>query len=167
MTNIRIEILNKYKQIDHRWSVNVYLVCVSKELPLKLYEEICGLFYNKVIQDYRYYSYDENCAYDFIEPQAQWGLEVSFLPGMTDNVCNTVKQIVREYLISKGHIDESVYVKVRSSKLTLGQGNLPIEDDIKQQFNPITEYCTLIYKENGNYHRKHYGKFKPTHWAIA
>ncbi|MDG7057250.1 MAG: phosphoribosylformylglycinamidine synthase [Wolbachia endosymbiont of Penenirmus auritus] len=159
MTNIRIEVLNKYEQVGSRWLVNVYSIYMSEELPSKLYEEICRLFYNKIIQGCRYYSYNENLEevqYDFIEPQAEWGLEISFLPGMTDNVGNTAKQIVREYLISKGHIDEDVYIKARSSKLILGTGNLPTENDI--EFNPITEYCTLIYRENGNCHWRHCGK---------
>ncbi|MGL9717764.1 MAG: phosphoribosylformylglycinamidine synthase subunit PurL [Wolbachia sp.] len=194
MTNIRIEVLNKYEQVGSRWLVNVYSIYISEELPSKLYEEICRLFYNKIIQDCCYYSYNENLEevqYDFIEPQAEWGLEISFLPGMTDNVGNTAKQIVREYLISKGYIDPSVMqispsvipardagiyrsqcrgtgmtderagmtpieIKARSSKLILGKGNLPTEDDI--EFNPITEYCTFIYRENGNFHWRYYSK---------
>ncbi|WP_253303198.1 phosphoribosylformylglycinamidine synthase subunit PurL [Wolbachia endosymbiont of Phyllotreta cruciferae] len=195
MTNIRIEVLNKCEQVGCRWLVNVYSIYIHKELPPKLYEEICGLFYNKVIQDCRYYSYNENLEevqYDFIEPQAEWGLEISFLPGMTDNVGNTAKQIVREYLINKGYIDQSVIpapsfvipvldtgiqkektqipasragmtpieIKARSSKLILGKGSMPTEDYIKQEFNPITEYCTLICKENNNYSWKYYGKYK-------
>ncbi|WP_375316098.1 phosphoribosylformylglycinamidine synthase subunit PurL [Wolbachia endosymbiont (group A) of Colletes cunicularius] len=182
MANIRIEVLNKCEQVGRRRVVNVYLIYISKELPSKLHEEICGLFYNKVIQDCRYYSYNENLEevqYNFIEPQAKWGLEISFLPGMTDNVGNTAKQIITEYLISKGYIDISalpvletrtqmqipaprtpITIKVRSSKLILNQGNLPTEDDIKQEFNPITEYCTLICKENDNYSWKYYGKYK-------
>ncbi|MDG7052782.1 MAG: phosphoribosylformylglycinamidine synthase [Wolbachia endosymbiont of Alcedoecus sp.] len=162
MTNIRIEVLNKYEQVGSRWLVNVYSIYISEELPSKLYEEICRLFYNKIIQDCRYYSYNENLEevqYDFIEPQAEWGLEISFLPGMTDNTGNTAKQIAREYLISKGYIDEDIYIKARSSKLILGKGSIPTEDDI--EFNPITEYCTLIYKENGNCHWKYYGKNIP------
>ncbi|AZU37929.1 phosphoribosylformylglycinamidine synthase [Wolbachia endosymbiont of Bemisia tabaci] len=161
MANIRIEVFNKCEQVSRRRVVNVYLIYISKELPSKLHEEICGLFYNKAIQDCRYYSYNENLEevqYNFIESQAKWGLEISFLPGMTDNVGNTAKQIVREYLMSKRHIDESVSIKARSSKLILSQGGFPTEDDIKQEFNPITEYCTLFYKENGNCHWKYYSK---------
>ncbi|MDX5518120.1 MAG: hypothetical protein O7177_00725, partial [Wolbachia endosymbiont of Andrena agilissima] len=60
MANIRIEVLNKCEQIGRRWLVNVYSIYIRKGLPSKLYEEICGLFYNKVIQDCRYYSYNEN-----------------------------------------------------------------------------------------------------------
>ncbi|WP_423349165.1 phosphoribosylformylglycinamidine synthase subunit PurL [Wolbachia sp. wLmal] len=164
MTNIRIEVLNKCEQVGCRWLVNVYSIYIHKELPPKLYEEICGLFYNKVIQDCRYYSYNENLEevqYNFIEPQAKWGLEISFLPGMTDNVGNTVKQIVREYLINKNYIDENVYIKARSSKLILSQAT---EDDIKQEFNPITEYCTLICK---NYSWKCYGKYKANSSALS
>ncbi len=202
MANIRIEVLNKCEQVGRRRVGNVYLIYISKELPSKLHEEICGLFYNKVIQDCRYYSYNENLEevpYDFIEPQAKWGLEISFLPGMTDNVGNTAKQIVREYLINKGYIDPSVMqispsviparnagisrsqclgtgmtderagmtpieIKARSSKLILSQGNLPTEDDIKQEFNPITEYCTLICK---NYSWKYYGKYKANSSALS
>ncbi|MCA4774340.1 phosphoribosylformylglycinamidine synthase subunit PurL, partial [Wolbachia endosymbiont of Mansonella perstans] len=159
MTNTRIEVLNKCKQVSNRWLFNVYSVYIDKELSSKLYKEICGLFYNQITQNCRYYLYNEDLEevqYDFIEPQAEWGLEISFLPGMTDNVGNTAKQIVREYLISKGYIDEDVYIKARSSKLILGKGSIPTEDDI--EFNPITEYCTLIYKENGNCYRRHCSK---------
>ncbi|NEV49425.1 phosphoribosylformylglycinamidine synthase [Wolbachia pipientis] len=198
MANIRIEVFNKCEQVGRRRVVNVYLIYISKELPSKLHEEICGLFYNKVIQDCRYYSYNENLEevqYNFIEPQAKWGLEISFLPGMNDNVGNTAKQIITEYLISKGYIDQPVIpalpsviqvantgiqkektqipasragmtpieIKARSSKLILSQGNLPTEDDIKQEFNPITEYCTLICK---NYSWKYYGKSNTTPGVI-
>ncbi|MGL9762019.1 MAG: phosphoribosylformylglycinamidine synthase subunit PurL [Wolbachia sp.] len=184
MTNIRIEVLNKCKQIVNRWLVNIYLIYINKELPSKLHEEICRLFYNGIIQDCHHYLYNkdlEEVQYDFIEPQAEWGLEISFLPCMTDNVGNTAKQIVREYLISKGYIDQPVIpvldtgiqkektqipasrdgmtpieIKARSSKLILGKGSIPTEDDI--EFNPITEYCTLIYKKNGNCHWRHCGK---------
>lgn len=83
---------------------------------------------------------------------------------MTDNVGNTAKQIVREYLMSKGHIDESVSIKARSSKLLLSQGGFSTEDDIKQEFNPITEYCTLICK---NYSWKYYGKSNITPGVIT
>ncbi|MDM8334920.1 phosphoribosylformylglycinamidine synthase subunit PurL [Wolbachia pipientis] len=163
MISIRIEVLNKCEQVGRRWLVNVYSIDISKELPSELHEEICRLFYNGTIQDCRYYFYDEGIEevqYDFIEPQAKWGLEISFLPSMTDNVGNTAKQIVREYLISKGHIDENVYIKARSSKLILGKGSTPTEDDIKREFNPVTEYCTLIYKENGNCYWRHHGKLQ-------
>lgn len=81
MANIRIEVFNKCEQVGRRRVVNVYLIYISKELPSKLHEEICGLFYNKVIQDCRYYSYNENLEevqYNFIESQAKWGLEISF-----------------------------------------------------------------------------------------
>lgn len=159
--NIRVEVLNKYKQSSYRCMVNVYLIYVSKVLPLKLYEEICRLFCNRVIQEYRYYLYDdgfEKTRYDFIDMQASWGLEISFLPGMTDNVGNTAKQIVREYLASKDPIYEDIYVKAKSSKLILGKGNAPEKSSIKQEFNPITEYCTLVYKENGNFRWEYYGR---------
>ncbi|MGL9733029.1 MAG: phosphoribosylformylglycinamidine synthase subunit PurL [Wolbachia sp.] len=188
MVNIRIEVLNKCKQIDNRWLVNVYLIYINKELPSKLYEEICGLFYNRIIQYCCHYLYNKNLKevqYDFIEPQAEWGLEINFLPDMTDNVGNTAKQIVKEYLISKGYIEQPVIsvldikiqkertqipasrsgmtpieIKARSSKLILGKGNIPTKYDI--EFNPITEYCTLIYKNNGNYHWRQCGKQNTT-----
>ncbi|WP_168464254.1 phosphoribosylformylglycinamidine synthase subunit PurL [Wolbachia endosymbiont of Ctenocephalides felis wCfeT] len=155
MINIRIEVLNKHLQSQ---VVDVYSIYIRKELPQELYEEICGLLHNKVIQDCRCYSYNESLEEVQYELSADWGLEISFLPGMTDNIGNTVKQIVKEYLVGKGHIDEDVYVKARSSKLILGYGNVPAVSDIKEQFNPITEYCTLVYKENDNCRWKHYGK---------
>ncbi|WCR53572.1 MAG: Phosphoribosylformylglycinamidine synthase subunit PurL [Wolbachia endosymbiont of Ctenocephalides orientis wCori] len=158
MTNIRIEVFNKY---SHEWTVDVYSIYIGKELTIELCEEISKLFYNKVIQNCHYYLYNESLEetqYKLIEPQAEWGLEVSFLPGMTDNAGNTAKQMVREYLISRGYISDDVYINAKSSKLILGRGNIPTEEYIKDQFNPITEYCTLIHKENDNYNWKYFGK---------
>ncbi|MDN5248347.1 MAG: AIR synthase-related protein [Wolbachia endosymbiont of Tyrophagus putrescentiae] len=154
MMNIRIEVLNKYGHI------NVFSVYIGKELTPEVYEEICKLFYNEIIQDCRYYLYGKNLEeiqYEFMDPQAEWGIEISLLPGITDNVGNTAKQVVREYLISKGYIDEDIYIRGRSAKLILGKGMIPTEYDIKQKFNSITEYCTLIYKKNSYYNRKVYG----------
>ncbi|MDD9336573.1 MAG: AIR synthase-related protein [Wolbachia sp.] len=159
MTNIRIEVLNKCAQVDH---VNVYSVYISEELTLELCEEICELFYNKVIQDCRYYLYNgslEKAQYEFIKPQADWSLEISFLPGMTDNVGSTVRNITKEYLISKGYIIDEI--RAKSSKLILSKEDIPNEDYIKELFNPITEYCTLICKESNCYSWKYYGKYNP------
>lgn len=147
MSNIRIEIFNKCENIKH---VNVYSIYIDKELTSKLCEEICALFYNKVTQNYSYYSYKENLKeveYKFIQPWAEWGVEISFLLGMTDNIGNTAKQIVRDYLISRGYIDEHVCIKGKSAKLILGKGSI-----LKQQFNPITERCTFIRNDNGIYY---------------
>lgn len=160
MTNIRVEVFNK---CSHEWTVDVYSIYIGKELTIELCEEISKLFYNKVIQNCHYYLYNESLEeiqYKLIEPQAEWGLEVSFLPGMTDNAGNTAKQMVREYLISKGYTNEDIHVKAKSSKLTLGRSSIPTEEYIKDQFNSITEYCTLIHKENDNYNWKHFGKYK-------
>ncbi|APR99161.1 phosphoribosylformylglycinamidine synthase subunit PurL [Wolbachia endosymbiont of Folsomia candida] len=196
MTNIRIEVLNKCEQVG---AVNVYSIHINKDLTEEICEEICGLFYNKVIQECRYYIFDkslEEVQYAFIEPQAEWGLEISFLPGMTDNLGSTARQIVREYLISKdssvipacdagiqkkeewipvsatlmtressGLAGESsgmtpIEISAKSSKLIFGKGEIPTKAYIKEQFNPITEYCTLIYKESSGYSWKYYGKSK-------
>lgn len=154
MTNIRIEVSNKCTQ------VNVYSIYIDKELTSKLCEEICTLFYNKTIQNCLYYLYNESLEevqYEFVESWVEWEFEISLLPGMTDNLGNTTRQIVKEYLISKGYIDKNIYVSGKSSRLILGKEDIPTEYDIKQNFNSITEYCTLIYKENGNYHWKYYG----------
>lgn len=155
MKNIRIEIFSKYTQID------VYSIHIDQVLDSQLCEEICALFRNKVIQDYKYYLYDndlDKVQYKFIDSSAEWGLEISFLPEMTDNLGNTAKQIVKDYLISHSYINENVNIKVKSAKLFLSDGKIPNEYDIKQKFNPITEQCTLIYKKNDTYFRKNYGK---------
>ncbi|MDG7056415.1 MAG: phosphoribosylformylglycinamidine synthase [Wolbachia endosymbiont of Meromenopon meropis] len=190
MTNIRIELINKYEQVENKWLVDVYSIYISEKLPSKLYQEISKLFYNEIIQNCRYYFYNKNLKeveYDFIESQAQWGLEVSLLPCMTDNVGNTIKQIVKEYLISKGYINDSfimrkspspfvsttsvvltkiknkrtivkpIKIEAKSSKLILGKGNLRIENDIK--FESITKCYTFIYKKNDkNFYWKHFNK---------
>ncbi|MCV3769235.1 MAG: AIR synthase-related protein [Wolbachia pipientis] len=161
MANIRVEVINKYEQVSDRCLVDVYLICISKELSPKLYEEVCGLFCNKVIQDYRCYFYDSNykrVRSDFIDQKIKWGLEISFLSGVTDNIGNTAKQIVKEYLIAKGYVYEDIDINARSSKLILGKGNVPTEDSIKREFNPIIQYCTLIYRENSHFNWKYYGR---------
>ncbi len=154
MTYIRIEVLNNCTQ-----QINIFSVYIDKILTEKLYQEISELFYNKIIQECRYYPYHktiEETQYEFIKHDAEWGIEISFIPGMTDNVGNTAEQIVKEYLLSKNYIDENIHIHGKSAKLTLGSGNIP--SDITGKFNPITEHCTFICKDNNSYRWQYYGK---------
>ncbi|OEY86727.1 phosphoribosylformylglycinamidine synthase [Wolbachia pipientis] len=151
MINIRIEVLNNCIQ-----QINVYSIYIGKVLTETIYHEISELFYNKVTHECRYYLYNKSIKevpYKFIKPHIKCAIEISFLPGMTDNIGNTAGQIVKEYLLSKNYIDKNVPIYGRSSKLILG-----IPDDIKEMYNPITECCTLIYTENNSYTWQYYGK---------
>ncbi|WP_333023561.1 phosphoribosylformylglycinamidine synthase subunit PurL [Wolbachia endosymbiont of Pentidionis agamae] len=158
MVNLRIEVISKDEQSGSRAEVNVYSIFIDRELTQELYKEICALFYHKTVQDCCYYLYDKSLEENEYKLQADLGLEISFLPGMTDNIGNTVRQIIKEYLISRGYDD--IHVNAKSSKLILGKGDVPTEEDIRQQFNPIIEYCTLICKEENSYNYKYYGKYK-------
>ncbi|WP_410519877.1 phosphoribosylformylglycinamidine synthase subunit PurL [Candidatus Mesenet endosymbiont of Agriotes lineatus] len=106
-----------------------------------------------VLGQYCYYelgSYNDlPSQYQFIDSKADWALEISFLPGVTDNLGNTAKQIICE------HINIQT-LNVKSAKLILGKGNLPNIDEIKKQFNPLIQSCRLIQRFGGSYTLKNY-----------
>lgn len=143
---MRIEILNKHCFAD------VYLI---NSIDTVFCEKICKMFTHPVLGQYRYYeleSYDVlPSQYQFIDPKADWALEISFLPGVTDNLGNTAKQIICEHINTK---DKTLNVK--SAKLILGKGSLPNVDEIKKQFNPLIQNCRLIQRFDNSYTLQNY-----------
>ncbi len=164
MTTIRIEILNKSLNTNLTSQADVYLVTASHLIDSSLCEKICKMLSHPVVQCYRYYCFDHSSTlkseYKFIEPKADWALEISFLPGVTDNLGNTAKQMIYEYTGDQMSFTKSLNVK--SAKLILGQGDLPSIDEIKKQFNPLIQRCQLIQKINNSYIWKNYdnGSFR-------
>jgi len=68
--------------------------------------------------------------------QFDWAIEVGFLPGVTDNVANTTREIIEDRLKTKFSTDEGVY----TSQLLLIKGKLTITEIKKLAdtlYNPI------------------------------
>ena len=80
-------------------------------------------------------------------------IEVGFLPGVTDNVANTTKETILDYL----HLDKNSNIKVYSSKVFLIKGTIKLEDVKKiaaSLYNPLIERSYVanvseIKKQNG------------------
>ncbi|UWI83183.1 AIR synthase-related protein [Wolbachia endosymbiont of Howardula sp.] len=155
---LRIEILNTYEKNPHTRTVIVYLIELAIKLRASIYQELCNILHNQVIQQCNYYLYNnslEEVKYEFIIPHITWGLEIYFLPGITDNIGNTTKQIIQEYLLNQGYVNVNKCISVRSAKLILVQEEISSQD-IAKKFNPITEYCMIICKQNNHYIHKYY-----------
>lgn len=69
-------------------------------------------------------------------------IEIGFLPCVTDNVANTVKQLLREHFNYCFQLHEGVY----TAKLFLVQSKVEfnsIKDSVKSVYNPLIQYCTV------------------------
>ncbi|XGA08429.1 MAG: AIR synthase-related protein [Wolbachia endosymbiont of Xenopsylla cheopis] len=143
---MRIEISNKH------WFADVYLI---NSIDAEFCEKICKMLAHPVLGQYRYYELDSfdvlPSQYQFIDPKADWALEISFLPGVTDNLGNTAKQIICEHISIQNEA-----LSVKSAKLILGKGNLPSIDQIKKQFNPLIQSCMLIQRFDNSYTLQNY-----------
>ncbi|QXK91754.1 phosphoribosylformylglycinamidine synthase [Neoehrlichia mikurensis] len=113
------------------------------------------LLSNRVTQEFFTFKYDENIS-NYIDTVSQktynmfnvfnahWSIETSFLPGVTDNIGNTVTQIINE------NFNNNFKVQVHTSKIIFGNTKIPNMDYITNIYNPLTEYCKLTYVQNNN-----------------
>lgn len=87
---------------------------------------------------------DKNFKTDF-----DWAIEIGFLPGVTDNVAKTTKQMIEDHLRLKFAEIEDVY----SSQVTLIEGSLTkgeVEEIAGGMFNPLIQRV----------HIKNFGEYK-------
>ncbi|MFA5770334.1 MAG: phosphoribosylformylglycinamidine synthase subunit PurL [Patescibacteria group bacterium] len=106
------------KNIDEVFLVDVYTV--KKDLNQNQLKEIASSLSNPVYQDYK-------INQPTLIGKFSWGIETGFLPGVTDNIANTVKEIIKDQLKIKFIGDEGVF----SSQLLLVDGKLDEEEIIK------------------------------------
>lgn len=106
------------EKINNLWLVDVYTI--DADLMPEDLNEIASRLSNPVTQ---IHSVDKP-----LNPEEfSWALETGFLPGVTDNVGNTARQIIEDYLNKKGrNVPENL--SVYSSQVTFLSGQLSKED---------------------------------------
>lgn len=106
-----LEFLDSGKKITRIKVVNVYVI--DKDLSESHLEKTAKLVVNPVVEDYFLNKSVE-------VGNADWALEVGFLPGVTDNVAHTVKEEIEDLLSEKFNTKEGVY----TSRLLFLYGSL-------------------------------------------
>lgn len=139
----RVELRKKNKKIKSITLIDVYTI--DKKLSSSDLHKIGSAVINPITQKYLIKN-EEN---KFVENNKfDWAIEIGFLPGVTDNISHTVKQIAEDLLKIKFIGSEGVY----SSQITLISGALN-NDDIKQIANSL--YNPLIQRA----HVKNYKQY--------
>ena len=111
----RIEVSSR---ISITQAINVYTI--KKNLNKNQLKEIALSLTNPVYQKF-------TINKPTLISKFTWAIETGFLPGVTDNVANTVKEIIKDQLKIKFVGDEDVF----SSQLLLIDGKLEEKDVIK------------------------------------
>ncbi|MBU1500016.1 phosphoribosylamine--glycine ligase [Patescibacteria group bacterium] len=109
------------KNIDEVFLIDVYTI--KKDFNQNQLKEIALSLTNTVYQNY-------NVNKPTLVNKFSWGIEIGFLPGVTDNIANTVKEIIKDQLKIKFIRDEGVF----SSQLLLINGQLD-----KKEINKISQ----------------------------
>ncbi|MEK7177231.1 MAG: phosphoribosylformylglycinamidine synthase, partial [Patescibacteria group bacterium] len=127
------------KNIDEVYLVDVYTI--KKNLNQNQLKEIASSLTNPVYQNFK-------VNQPTLVNKFSWAIETGFLPGVTDNVANTVKEIIKDQLKIKFSGDEGVF----SSQLLLINGKFD-EKQIKEislgLINPLINHAH--YKDQKKY----------------
>jgi phosphoribosylformylglycinamidine synthase len=130
------------KKIASVFLIDVYTV--DKNFSKTDLEKIASACTNPVTQKYVIQNKNNRVLW---KNKFDWAVEIGFLPGVTDNVSHTVKQIGEDLLKIKFLNDEDVY----SSQITFIAGNLnksEIEEIASSLFNPLIQRVHIKnYKE--------------------
>lgn len=125
----RIEVSSK---ISDTQIINVYTIV--KNLNQNQLKEIASSLTNPVYQN-------SNINQPTLINKFAWAIETGFLPGVTDNIATTVKEIIKDQLKIKFISDEGVYF----SQLLLINGNLNENQIIKISKNLINPLIQRVY----------------------
>src|SRR3989338_7856945 len=106
------------KNINEVFLIDIYTI--KKDLNQNQLKEIASSLTNSVYQNF-------NINKPTLINKFSWGIETGFLPGVTDNVGSTVKEIIKDQLKIKFIEDEGVF----TSQLLLINGKLEEKDIIK------------------------------------
>src|SRR3989338_6738931 len=130
----RAEMRKKNKKIKSITLIDAYTI--DKKLsPVEL-NMIGSAVSNPVTQQFCVRSDKDDKS--FSVNKFDWAIEIGFLPGVTDNISHTVKQIIEDLLNIKFINNEGVY----SSQITFVTGNLnniEIEQITSSLFNPLIQ----------------------------
>ncbi|HEX7542738.1 MAG TPA: AIR synthase-related protein [Patescibacteria group bacterium] len=135
------------KNINELFLIDVYTI--KKNLSQNQLKEIASSLTNPVYQDSRINK-------PILASKFTWGIETGFLPGVTDNVANTVKEIIKDQLKIKFTSDEGVF----SSQLLLINGKLDKKDIIKISQGLINPLIQRVHFKNQKEYLKDKGMDK-------
>jgi len=127
------------KNVEEVFLIDVYTI--KKDLNENQLKQIATSLTNPVYQDFK-------INQPTLINKFSWGIETGFLPGVTDNVANTVKEIIKDQLKIEFTGDEGVF----SSQLLLISGKLDekqIEKIALGLINPLIN--RVHYKSQKNY----------------
>ena len=140
----RIEVSSK---ISNTQVINVYTIV--KNFNQNQLKEIASSLTNSVYQDFK-------INQPTLVNKFLWGIETGFLPGVTDNIANTVKEIIKDQLKIKFTGDEGVF----SSQLLLINGQLVEKDIIKISQGLINPLIQRVHFKNKQEYLKDKGMDK-------
>lgn len=135
------------KNINELFLIDVYTI--KKNLSQNQLKEIASSLTNPVYQD-------SKINQPILVSKFTWGIETGFLPGVTDNVANTVKEIIKDQLKIKFTSDEGVF----SSQLLLINGKLDKKDIIKISQGLINPLIQRVHFKNQKEYLKDKGMDK-------
>ncbi|MBI5123574.1 phosphoribosylformylglycinamidine synthase, partial [Candidatus Roizmanbacteria bacterium] len=135
------------KNVDKVFLVDVYTI--KKDINQNQLKEIALSLTNPVYQD-------SKINQPTLVSKFSWGIETGFLPGVTDNVANTVKEIIKDQLKIKFIGDEGVF----SSQLFLVNGKFDEKDIIKISQDLINPLIQRVHIKNKQKYLKDNGMDK-------
>lgn len=133
------------KKIQSLTLVDIYTV--SKNLQESQLEALGNTLINPVTEYAKIRFKDENIGTEgeiyvngenIEKPKFDWAIEIGFLPGVTDNIGRTTKQMIEDHLKLKFSDNEDVY----SSQVTLIEGDLSeveIKNIAASLYNPLIQ----------------------------
>ncbi len=135
------------KNIKEVFLVDVYTI--KKDLSQKQLKQISSSLTNPVYQDFKINQ--PTTVYNF-----SWAVETGFLPGVTDNIANTVKEIIKDQLKIKFIGDEGVF----ASQLLLIYGKINEKEVIKISQGLINPLIQRVHYKNKQQYLKEKGMDK-------
>lgn len=129
LTQHRLEVIAKHQDTRSVFLADVYTI--DKVFSKKQLMQISTAIANDIVQEVFI-----NTPY--IPKKFDWAIEVGFLPGVTDNVASTTKEIIEDLLKTKFSGEENVY----TSRVTFLSGNFTKNEIIKitdSLHNPIIQ----------------------------
>lgn len=122
-----------FEKIEDLYLTDIYTF--SKSFTTKQLESIASMLSNSVTQEWKVLTNIKRSKLYKIKEFA-WAIEIGFLPGVTDNVANTAKEIIEDLLKTRFSNGESVF----SSQVTYIKGEISAADvsNIANSFfNPL------------------------------
>lgn len=135
------------KNVNDVFFVDVYTI--KKDLTQNQLKEIASSLTNPVYQDFK-------INQPTLVDKFSWGVETGFLPGVTDNVANTVKEIIKDQLKIEFTEDGGVF----SSQLLLINGKFDEKQINEIAFGLINPLIQRVHFKNKQQYLKDKGMDK-------